>query len=588
LGQANYGGAIHFFSPQVADTFGVSQKVTYGSFDTRALVTRVQTGEIAALAGTRILLNFDERQSNGELSNSGGIAFNQLFKSYTPLGTHASLTLFAAHNYTRFFQSDAGPGETWAQVLAYGKNFALTTDPTSEFYKGFNTQKKQTDFEYADFRDDFRNGEGRGFSVEDQGYTYFYSNKTISVDAVTGLIGGPNTSPPAQKTLPRTDIGGYNKGNRYRVYGDILRVNDDFGFGVLKAGALVEGSSTDRHNILYDLTTGVPDLKYASFPPAPPAKNVSNIKTLELSNWFQYQLFADLELRPLANLTVTPGFKYVNLTRTVNAAVENSGAPNFPRGSVMGSNTYDKPLYFLTANYKIRPDLSVYGQYATGFLIPSLSTLQVANLSLNQLKPQQSINYQGGFVFSHGHMTADADLYLIDVSNLAVPDPTGQFYVNAGSARYSGVEGEAAYAFDFGLTLFANGSRGTAKSITAGTELTNAPKWTDAFGALYDYHHVQASLTYKEVGAQVAFYAPSALVTPDGLSLAANQAREIKAYNTLNASLGYDFGNFKVKLAAFNLADRRALISLTGPTATDLYEFQAGRQVLVTLEARLP
>ena len=34
LGQANFGGAIHFFSPTLTDKFGVTQKLTYGSFNT--------------------------------------------------------------------------------------------------------------------------------------------------------------------------------------------------------------------------------------------------------------------------------------------------------------------------------------------------------------------------------------------------------------------------------------------------------------------------------------------------------------------------------------------------------------------------
>src|SRR5271169_2633655 len=34
LGQENYGGAIHFFSPAVSDTFGVVQKLTVGTFST--------------------------------------------------------------------------------------------------------------------------------------------------------------------------------------------------------------------------------------------------------------------------------------------------------------------------------------------------------------------------------------------------------------------------------------------------------------------------------------------------------------------------------------------------------------------------
>ena len=585
LGQANYGGAIHFFSPTLTERPFMSQKGTYGSYNTYGFVTTLQSGALANLGGTKILLNFDERGSKGELTGSGGEGYNQLIKIETPLGARGSITLFGAANYTRFFQSDSGPGQTYAQTVLYGKNFALNDVPGDEHNKNFNTQKKHSDFEYADLRYDF----GQGVTAEDQGYTYFYSNKTIAVNDITGLVGGPNTSKPSFKVLPQTDIAGFNKGNRYRVFGNIARLNKDWGFGTLKAGALVESSSTDRHNILYDLTNGAPDLKYSTNAGVVPVvKNVSNVKTLENSSWFQYQLFADLELRPFDRLTITPGIKYVNFRRTVDAAIENSGVTNFGRGPTSGSNTYDKPLYFATANFRILPEWSVYAQYATGFLIPALSYLQVNNVSLNQLQPQTSTNYQGGTVYSKGRITADADVYRIDISNLEMPDPTGQFYINAGNARYSGAEAEAAYAFPFGLTVFVNGSVNSAKNLTAGQGIVNAPKWTDAVGALYDRGRWEGSVTFKEVGKFVAFYAKAAGATPDGIVLAANQAREAGPYNTLNASIAYDFGRFKVKLQGINLNDNRTTTSITGGAATDLYTYEAGREIQVTLQAKFP
>ena len=582
LGQANYGGAIHFFSPEVSDVFSARQKATYGSFNTRSFVTTLNSGAISQLGGAKVLLNFDERLSDGELSYSSGKAFNQLLKVSAPLGDKVTLTLFGTYNYTRFYQSDAGPGETWAQVLAYGKNFALNNLPTDEHYWKNNYQTKRTDFEYVDLKGDA----APGLSIEDQGYTYFYSNKTISADDITGMVGGPNTSSPADKLLPKTDIGGYDKGNRYRVFGDILRVNKDWSFGTLKAGALVETSSTDRHNLLLDLTQGVEDLKYSSLT-TPVVKNVSNVKTLEYSSWFQYQLFADFIWRPTEALTITPGFKYVNFQRTVNAPMENSGVTDFIRGPLQGSNTYDKPLYFLTANYRLQPDWSVYAQYATGFLIPALSALYVNNISLNQLQPQLSTNYQVGSVYARGHFTADGDTYLINIKNLEIPDPTGQFYVNSGAGRYYGVEGEAAYALDGGVTLFANGSLNKAELLTAHQDVPNSPEWTAAVGALYYMGPWAASLTFKQVGRQTVYYAgASPLVTPDGVAVGAGQPRKIDAYTSTDATVSYDFGRFKLKVAGFNLFDHRSITSITAAAATGLYTFQAGRQIQGTIEAK--
>ena len=598
IGQANYGGAIHLFSLSPSDVFNVDQKLTYGTWNTMQSVTTLNTGEIAKTGGTKALFVFDYRGSDSELSGTSGLAYNTMLKVVQPLGPKASVTLFSAVEYTRFFQSDANLGETWQQVTLYGKNFSLSRDPASgEFWDGYNNEKKNTDFEYIDFHYNF----GEGVTLQNQSYTYFYSNKTISANDNSGLLGGANTTGPSglitlgsngkySVTTPyaATDIAGYNKGNRYRVYGDIFRVNKDWSFGTLKAGAMVEYADTDRHNVLYDLTTGAPNYsaKNANANLAIPA-SLSNAKTIEFSNWTQYQLFADFVWKPTDKLTITPGFKYVNFKRNVDGIVENGLTGTFTRGTAIGSNDYEKPLYFATANYKIAPTWSVYGQFATGFLIPSLSALYADSLNLNNLKPSETENLQAGTVYSKGRFTADADVYRIHVSDLYIPSADKQYYVNAGTANYSGLEGELAYALPMGLTVFANGSINTAKNSTAGQTQVNAPKWTDAVGVLYAFEKMEASFTWKEVGTQVAYYNGASTATgPDGIVLAPGQPRTIGAYNTINTSFAYDFGRIKAKVAVYNLADHRSETSISGPGAGGFYTFQAGRSVLLTLEAK--
>ena len=592
LGQANFGGAIHFFSLDPTETFGVTQKLTYGSYDTKAAVTTINTGAIPKLNGAKLILNFDERQSDGELSNSGGYAANQMLKFVMPVGDAFTLTLFGALEQTRFNLADAGPGQTWQQRLLYGKNFALTAIPNDEHNYKFNYEYKTSDFEYVDIK-----GQATpSIFVDNQLYTYFYANKTTSANDITGLIGDdPTTSPPNVTTPPQSknDIGGYDKLNEYRVVGDIVRVNKDWSFGTLKVGGLVEHSSTNRHNLFVDLTlNGYPDNKFK--PPSAPA--VTNAKLQEDSTWLQWQAFADFEWRPTDQLTIQPGFKYVHFKRDVSAADESvaGGAKN---QALVGSNTYTKPLYFLTANYRIRPDWSVYAQAATSFLIPSLSALYVTGVSLQGLKPQTSVSYQAGTVYTHGDITLDADIYRIDVKNLVtscnIPDPTSgnagattSGFCNVGKGRYTGVEGEGAYAFDFGLTLFANGSLNTAKQLataadpaagiapqSAGT-IANAPKWTYAAGGVYHQGPWAAALSYKNSGAFES------------------GGGHLPGYDSIDASVSYDFSKrLRLQLQVFNLADKRAITSFSGATLfsttdTGLYDYQAGRMVEGTLTAR--
>lgn len=610
LGQANFGGAIHYFSPTATDKFGLTQKVTYGSFSTVNAVTTLNTGDQDWLGGGRLLLNFDNRWSKGELSHSGGYETNQLAKYVLPIGDQATLTMFGTREYTKFYLSDAGPGATAQQVALYGKNFGLTNIAGDEHNYKWNYEAKASDFEYIDLKGTIF----PGLTGENQLYTYYYANKTTSVNDITGLIGVDTSRPNQKKTayttaLPTTDVAGYDKLNMYRVWGDVVRLNKDWSFGTLKVGGLAEISSTDRHNLLLDLTQGgIPDLK---FTPASVSNLTAptNAKLQENSKWFQWQVFADFEWRPIDALKISPGVKFVDFRRDVNASNE-SVAGTSKNSPLAASNTYTSPLYFLTANYHVRPDLAVYGQVATSFLIPALSVLYSSGANVQSLQPERTTTYQGGVVYSHGAITADADVYRVDGSNFVVgcnvPNPTpgnpagtASGFCNAGHSRWTGAEAEAAYAFDFGLSLFGNGSIASAKqlanapNVAAGIpgnvaqSLQNAPRWTYAVGAIYNHGPWQGSLTYKNSGA----YAASA--DSSGRSI------WLPGYDTLDGSVGYDFGRLRAKLQVFNILDKRAITSYNGSvninTASSaalladpgLYLFQAGRTIEFTLAAKL-
>ena len=586
LGPANFGGAIHLFSPTPTDTFSASQKFTYGSFQTYQAVTEINTGYLPQLAGGKLLISLNERWSRGELSYSGGVSQNQTAKYVLPIGANWNFTLFGSHNYTQFYQNDGtGSGETLAQLAAYGKNFALTNIPGEEHYYKYNSQAKQTDFEYADIK----GAVTPTFNVEDQLYTYYYKNSTHSVSDNTGLIGDNSTSyvqATVANRLPgqaATDLQGYDKLNQFRVWGDIVRLNKEFSFGTLKVGGLYEWSTTNRHNLLLDLTTGTPDNKF--FPPTNLVPAPTNAKLQENSSWQDYALFADFYWRPIDNLTITPGFKFVHNHLQVRATNESTAGGNKNQPLNDGIVT-SAPLYFLTGNYKIMPFWSVYGQYATSFLFPDISSLYNvgAGAGLQSLQPQKTKTYQVGTVVSLGHFTADADVYRVDATNLLQTCGTGvnTATCNVGSAEYRGVEGQAAYAFDFGLTLFANGGSNTAKRLAfpgsasplipanGASELTKAPRWTDAFGGVFTKGPLQATVTYKESGKFLP-YAGSP---------------QFPGYNSIDASAAYDFGKFKVKLQGFNLADKRAVTSQSGASATSYVQFQAGRQVELTLQGK--
>ncbi len=566
LGEANFGGAVHLFSPTVSDKSSASQKATYGTFNTQSYVTSLQSGSIDWLHGTKVFLNFDERSSNGELSDAKGVAYNQLIKVVVPVSEDLVVTGFTSFNYARYNQTDNGAGMgvgvTAAQLALYGKNFALNENPYDEHYAGFNQIKKHTNFSYLNLKWEA----DHGFTVEDHLYYYLYHSGTISSQSVADLVNplpGPQISPssaPIAFTSP-TDIGGYHKLIDYHTIGNISRINKDFGFGTLRTGGIVESSSAKRSLFNYDLTTNQPDL-------GNPGGASGNASYDENSKWFQYQLFADFEYRPTQNLTVTPGVKHFDFKRTIDAAVEPTGLPS------RGTREYKKTLYFLTANYRIAPEWSVYAQTATSLLVPPLKTLAPVGGTVANTQPQQAVTYQAGTVYSVGEFTGDVDVYKIHATNVLF-NATGspcKCYRNLGVGDYYGVEAQGAYSFEYGLTAFANGSLNRARDINPGdgsapTDFTNAPKATAAAGFIYRQGPWATTLLDKWVGQQLG---------SDGVT-------HLGSYSSLDASVSHDFGHIRLKLAGFNLADHRALTDFDGT----YYVFSVGREVQFTVEAKL-
>jgi iron complex outermembrane receptor protein len=262
-----------------------------------------------------------------------------------------------------------------------------------------------------------------------------------------------------------------------------------------------------------------------------------------------------------------------------------------------GDKTFEKTLYFLTANYKVQENLSVYAQYATGFLVPDISVTQVVNPQLSDLKPQESTNYQAGTVYHGSKITIDADVYYIDFKNklqtTSVVDPvlgavTANF--NLGGAIYKGVEGSVTYAATDDIFLFANGSINSAIAeganttilgvpivIAGGKQLANAPKSTAAVGVLFNNENWSISLADKYTGEEWANEGE-----PSNF--------HVSGYNSTDLSVVYRFGRYRLEGAVYNLFDSQKFTSIKpvgkGNTISpyDQYYFQPERNYQVSLK----
>jgi iron complex outermembrane receptor protein len=573
LGFATFGGSLNLFSKQASKEAGGSAFASFGTWNTRLLGVALESGQLAQFNKATAQLNVQRLSSDGYLTRNSIASNNVTLKLDLPLSADHTLTGFMTVNRIHYVQPDNNKGPTLAQVAQYGKNFSLNDDPTSFNYAGFNHTTKATDFEYLRLRSRWSSA----FSTEAQAYTYSYDNQTISSTDPTGATA------PGTKAGPKgnADIPGIDKQNKYRVMGGIFRTETQLDAGLLRAGAWVESSDTDRHQYDLDLTLGVRDPRETK--PAP----VQNPSVLfdQQSRISSFQPYAEFEWEPLQGTTVTPGFKHVDITRSVSALVNQT--TRLPQNA---SANFTANLPFLTLNQRLNPGLAVYAQYAKGFQIPDLKSFYIADPTKNSSDPQKSTNYQLGIVGQSAALTWDADLYKIDFTNKYVSNGLGgtaAAFVNVGGAVYKGVEGQATWMIGGGFAAYVNGSVNKATANDTGKTISGAPDMTAALGALYNSGPWGASLIWKRTGRSYQQdYDASNPTAFDRYRIAATSNTDLSLSYRFTG-LGYGVKALKLQLNVFNLMNKQDVTSISPAkvTAYDQYTFQAPRSWQLSAKA---
>ncbi len=597
LGQATFGGNINLFSRAARDAMSVELVGGYGSFNTINGQAVLQSGAIDALGGTKFVVSAQYVRSDGALSLQSYKQLNLFAKAVVPISSDVTLSLLATANRNVFSQSD-NDGASAAQVLAFGKSYGLANDVNSQSHFAYNNTVKTTDFYIARLEANL----AKDSVFINSAYTYKYDNETLSgLDATQpGLLAGqvPGVAVPTGVTTTNRvklsatgafvfGVPGYTKSNAYRVYGDIAKVKVDFGFGALTVGAWLEWSHTYRQQTEIDLISN--RFNYRNSQQVAPATGLNPgaitqgyIRFDQNSSLNHTEQFAELELRPIAGLTVTPGIKHVDFNRKIDALYNQT-----TRYAQRLSKTYTATLPFLTVNYQITSNLAIYGQYAKGFLTPPLSQLYVARPDLSAVDPQTSTNYQAGIVYHGSKLSLDFDAYSIDFNNKFVSSTSlvpgeGVIFTNIGGALYRGVEGQATFAFGNGLAVFANGSINEAIAKDTRRQIDKAPVSTAAAGVIFKKGPYRFSLIGKYTGAQYLTntgIGTFSAINPQLIEITpvagiANRYR-LASYTTAILSASYDVGIVRAGIKVSDLFDSRRVINLSGLQ----YFFQPGRQI---------
>jgi iron complex outermembrane receptor protein len=619
LGQASYGGQVHLVSRELSDKFFIEDQAVIGSFNTFMDRFTVNSGTIDKLGGLKIIGIGEYKQTDGALTNQPGWWVNGFVKAELPIGDKAKVSVLSSFNKSPFNSADAAGGATAAQIAAFGKDYGAIS-PAQAAGSGFTNARsdwnwaiKTTDFEIARLQWDI----APNISIDNKAYTYFYKNFTVSTEDATTpcttlstldqCTGAGYSNVKAMGTGPgggggktvTGDIPGYTKLNQYRNDGDIFTASWTNALGILKAGFWYEHSQSHRLRYDYDFTLAsragglsqynfdyaiMNDGNFWNYKETDKAANVmlngqpvpAYIKYDENTSWDQIQGFAEYAFKLFDDrLTLTPGVKVMDFTRKIDSPI----AAQSSRQGIHAEESYKPTLPYATVNYLVKPDASVYFQYAKGFIVPDLSaSLETAgaNNAAVPLDPQptKTTNYQAGFVFARDRLNIDADGYYIQASNSTTVDPTNSnnVIVNGNPATYKGLEGQLSYVLGHGLTGIVNGTVMSSRDDVTHLWLTKAPSYTALLGAIYGSGPFKLSYLHKFTGGQ---WADSA------------NTQRIGAYSFGILSGSYKWRNLTAGLTVNNLFNSQPVVAESGTGASELFIFQTRRSYQASLKVRI-
>ena len=585
LGPTPFGGSINLLSKEMTEVRNLRLGMSYGSFNTILSDGQFDTGNFGGeKKRNNLLIDVHRMTSDGfqtlnrQERNAGSLKYQYKFSDTKVLTGFAGVIRLTANT-----PNIKGPTRT--QIAQNGYNYLLqNTDPTQQNYQAYNTYWVPTDFEYVGYKQQF----GNGWSLDTKPYTYSYYNAQYYATQPknNGPINAKNCAPSTNPNPCAVD-----KLNSYRKYGEITSLSKVSKYGIFRTGMWYEWATTNRYQI----------------PSNPLTRKDDVLPNFHEQFWTNsYQPYAEFEYHATNALTVTAGFKWAHYNQDLKQYADNGKTVGGLNGApfVTHSAGYNSYLPSVDANYRIQPNWSVYGQFSTGSVIPPSSVFDVTGAVVSTLpKPTGAKSYQGGTVVKLRRATVNADYFYINFENVytssADPNnPSATSYSQAGNSAAKGFEGEANLYLYKGLSLYANGTAGSAKYVSqtiGGVANPSYNKWvastpgnTEGLGLTYQQKYLDFGIFNKRIGS----------MWNDGGkgNTVINQYVPIDAFNLTNLFFNYTirkgsfFDQSKLRLSFNNLFDTRQITSLTpalsGPTYKadpgDTLGLLAGRSVTVS------
>jgi iron complex outermembrane receptor protein len=568
IGPTPFGGSINLLSHDLSPRQTIRTGYSYGSFNTQLFDINYDSGDFGGQnKKSSLFADFHRMTSDGYQSFNfqnrlaGSVKYRYKFSDRT------SLIFFGSWLQLESNTPNA-KGPTRSQVAQFGPRFLLTDDPTSALYYKFYTYRVPTDFEYVEFNTQL----GHGWNIDVKPYTYSYYNHQFYNNSLTAI----------------TTTSAVDKLNSYRKYGENAVATEVSHYGIFRTGLWYEWATTDRFQIPSDPRTRID----AALP---------NFHEKFITN--SVQPYVEYSYTPTKKLTLTGGLKFAYYRQDLTQFADNGKTVGSLNGqaSVFHSAGYSSVLPSFDANYRLTNNWSIYGQFATGSVIPPSGVFDVKDANVTILpKPTMARTFQGGTVLKLKYFTFNADAYYTHFQNdySATPDPSstnGTQYTASGDSVSKGFEAEANFYLTHGFSFYINGTAGSAKYVTDGLPnkglwVANTPTDTESAGLSYHSRFFDTGIFDKRVG---PMWNDNTAV--NGTTL--NQVIPIAEFNVVNAFVNFGlkntshFDETKFKLSINNLLDKHNITSVTqvvkGPFYTpgsgDTLGLLPGRSVTLTI-----
>jgi iron complex outermembrane recepter protein len=605
FGPTNFGGSINMLSPPLFPDPIIRATFVYGSWDTRVLQLDADSGFFGPGSKNSFLMDVQQLLSNGYQTFNKQKRDAGYGKYQYRLNSHSALTLYGGL-VDIWTNTPNTTNPTRAQVAQYGDNYLLDSTPLlangtpDPYYYGYNTYHVQTDFEYAAYHTDMSGG----WKFDTKAYTTRYWNKQFYQNGATVNL---STAKPS----------GVDKLNGYRHAGDTLILSQDSKWGVFRTGLWYDWAYTDRYQVPSNIITQQ-DTPFGNFH--------ERFITQSL------QPFAEFEWHAAPKLVVTAGVKAANYAMTLNqyqdakivgclggtASTDPTpgaqfGAPICVGGPAFVTHSIDWNNWLpnVAARYSITGVWSAYAQWAEGSIIPPSAVFDVTGGQvLTPPTPTLARSYEIGTVMKHRRWTLDVDAYYVHFQNAydSYTDPTTNepVYVPTGPSNTKGLEAESNIIIGWGLSLYVNGTLGSAKYAegpgfpNGGLWVADTPKNVESVALLWQRKNWDVGFVDKRVG---TLYNDNGTITYNigGIKIPypADQAITISPFTVLNLFVNYTIKNqswlrgSKLGLAVNNLADSHNVVGITPftpaapgalfvPNGGDQMNLLPGRSVMAT------